>query len=216
MSRKVQSSLESSDESSDDSSGLSLRWWTGFFPAGLGLHLAPGLLRWTLWMYPVLPHPWQTASFKRHFSRLWVANFTTAETSASELWPSVFPLCGRRNSIHTLRIRGTILLSYLLGIVCCDFHSLSHFNGWSEGQLFFSARNFCWILLLLIPQISLSRNMSSSEVPKLQNSANKHSSETNVATVSPGFLKQLLNRECWTVSEGVGLKWSLSALTNSS
>ena len=90
---------------------------------------------------------------------------------------SVFPSCVRHHLMHTLKIGGIILLSYLFSILYCSLHPLSRFSGWSESQLLLS-QQLCWILLLLTPQISLSYNinMSYSRIQKLQNSANKHSS----------------------------------------
>ena len=52
---------------------------------------------------------------------------------------------------------------------------------------------------LYIPQMILYRNITSRVAPKLQNSANEHSSKMNMATVLPGFLTQLLNLVHWIV-----------------
>ena len=146
--------MQSSLESSDDSSILSLRWWTGFFPAGLCLHLAPGLFQQVLWMWPCSSGtPTTNCIFQMSFHTCGQLYHNRNKCQPGELRPVPFPSVGG--------VTQCILLGYEAPF--CWAISLAFFAAVSspraismaEVRVSFSASNFCWILLLLIPQISL-------------------------------------------------------------
>ena len=71
----------------------------------------------------------------------WVCPTVMRDSSKWSVW---FSLClwQRESTKCIIGIGGTILLSYLFGIICSVFQPLSCFNGWfrSESQLLFTSQ----------------------------------------------------------------------------